>query len=613
MQSTTRTKFGMAYRDLNKNGVLDPYEDPRRPVDERVEDLVARMTLAEKAGLLFHTYVAFRIEDSAAFVNADLGPMPTGAMVTTQRINHFNFPPIPEPRLAAQWHNKVQALAEDTRLGIPVTFSSDPLHGFSDNPAANLAMPAFSRWPEPPGLAAIGDPALVQEFGDIARREYVAVGIRVALHPTADLATEPRWARTNGTFGEDADLASQMTAAYIRGFQGEALGPDSVACMTKHFPGGGPQKDGEDAHFAYGREQVYPGDNFEYHLIPFEAAFAAGTAQIMPYYGMPVGTALEEVGFGFHKEVVTGLLRERYGFDGVICTDWGLLTDRDLGGALMIARAWGVEHLSVDERVAKALNAGVDQFGGESCPEVVVGLAGAGVISEERLDESVRRLLRDKFRLGLFDDPYVDPDMAESVVGSPEFRAAGETAQRRSIVVLKNGEVSNGTILPLRGRPKLYIENVAPDVAAEYGEVVANVKDADVAILRLRTPFEPRDREPLETFFHAGDLSFGEEEKARIVSILTSAPTVVDIYLDRPAVIPEIARASAALLANFGASDAALLDVVFGRFSPTGMLPFELPSSMDAVRRQKEDVPYDSEHPLFPFGHGLVYGDDGSP
>lgn len=333
----------------------------------------------------------------------------------------------------------------------------------------------------------------------------------------------------------------------------------------------------------------------------------------MPYYGMPVGTALEEVGFGFHKEVVTGLLRERYGFDGVICTDWGLLTDRDLGGALMVARAWGVEHLSVDERVAKALNAGVDQFGGESCPEVVVGLAGAGVISEERLDESVRRLLRDKFRLGLFDDPYVDPDMAESVVGSPEFRAAGETAQRRSIVVLKNGEVSNGTILPLRGRPKLYIENVFPDVAAEYGEVVANVKNADVAILRLRTPFEPRDREPLETFFHAGDLSFGEEEKASIVSILTSVPTVVDIYLDRPAVIPEIARASAALLANFGASDAALLDVVFGRFSPTGMLPFELPSSMDAVRRQKEDVPYDSEHPLFPFGHGLVYGDDGNP
>ena len=149
---------------------------------------------------------------------------------------------------------------------------------------------SFSQWPEPIGLAATGDAALVQQFGDIARQEYLAVGIRVALHPMADLATEPRWARINGTFGEDAELASRMVSAYIRGFQGEKLGPHSVACMTKHFPGGGPQKDGEDPHFSYGKDQVYPGNNFDYHLIPFEAAFQAGTAQIMPYYGMPVGT-----------------------------------------------------------------------------------------------------------------------------------------------------------------------------------------------------------------------------------------------------------------------------------------------------------------------------------
>ncbi len=606
--ATRRTKDGTAYRDLNSNGVLDPYEDPRLPVEARVEDLLSRMTLEEKAGLMFHTFVAFHIPDSAAFAETDLRSSRASEMVTTRMMNHFNFPQISEPRLAAQWQNKMQALAEDTRLGVPVTFSTDPLHGFSDNPAANLAMSAFSRWPEPPGLVATGDPALVQQFGDIARREYRAMGIHVALHPMADIATEPRWGRTNGTFGEDAELASRMTAAYIRGFQGETLGPDSVACMTKHFPGGGPQMDGEDAHFAYGREQVYPGDNFEYHLIPFEAAFAAGTAQIMPYYGMPVGTELEEVGFGFNKGVITGLLRERYGFDGMVCTDWALLTDHDLAGWVMVARAWGVEHLSVIERAAKALDAGVDQFGGDDCPEVIVELARNGEVSEERIDESVRRLLRDKYRLGLFDNPYVDSERAESVVGRPEFREAGEATQRRSIVLLKNGALSGRATLPLRGRPKIYIENIAQDVASEYGEIVASVTDADVAIMRLRTPFEPRDREPLEAFFHAGDLSFGEEEKARILSILETVPTVVDIYLDRPAVIPEIAEASAVLLANFGASDAALLDVVFGRFPPSGKLPFELPSSMDAVRRQKEDVPYDSENPLFPFGHGLVYG-----
>jgi len=200
----------------------------------------------------------------------------------------------------------------------------------------------FSQWPGPIGLAATRDPTLVREFGDIARREYLAVGIRVALHPMADLATEPRWARIQGTFGEDAELSSRIVSAYIEGFQGETLSPESVACMTKHFPGGGPQKDGEDPHFSYGKEQVYPGGNFDYHLIPFEAALEAGTAQIMPYYGMPVGLAVEEVGFGFNKDVVTGLLRGKYGFDGVVCTDWTLLTPVEAMGQVLIeAKCWG--------------------------------------------------------------------------------------------------------------------------------------------------------------------------------------------------------------------------------------------------------------------------------
>jgi beta-glucosidase len=398
-----------------------------------------------------------------------------------------------------------------------------------------------------------------------------------------------------------------MVAAYIRGFQRERLGPDSVACMTKHFPGGGPQKDGEDPHFPYGREQVYPGNNFDYHLIPFEAAFAAGTAQIMPYYGMPVGLPLEEVGFGFNKDVITGLLREKYGFDGVVCTDWGLLTPSEIGGKVLPARAWGVEHLSVAERARKALDAGADQFGGEACPEVVIALVNSGQISEARIDVSVRRLLRDKFRLGLFDNPYINPDAAETIVGNARFRSAGELAQRKSIVLLKNSDTSGGRILPLREKPKLYIENIAPEVASAYGQVVPSVAEADIAILRLQAPFEPRDTLPLEAFFHAGDLSFKEEEKTRILAILKQVPTIVDIYLDRPAVIPEIAAHSAALLANFGASDAAILDVIFGRFSPSGKLPFELPSSMEAVRKQKSDVPYDSENPLFPFGYGLTY------
>ncbi|HEU5101923.1 MAG TPA: glycoside hydrolase family 3 N-terminal domain-containing protein [Roseiflexaceae bacterium] len=604
---TLRTEDGLVVRDLNRNGRLDVYEDPRRPIDERVEDLLAQMTLEEKAGLMFHTMLPMNPDGSLVEGQSRFGPLSTSDLILNRQMNHFNVLAGTHPRQMAEWHNRLQELAESTRLGIPITISTDPRHAFSNNPLTSFMASEFSQWPEPLGLAAIDDPALVEQFGDIARQEYLAVGIRVALHPMVDLATEPRWARINGTFGEDAALTSRMAAAYIRGFQGGSLGPHSVACMTKHFPGGGPQKDGEDPHFPYGREQVYPGDNFEYHLSPFDAVFAAGTAQIMPYYGMPIGLRFEEVGFGYNKDVITGLLRERYGFDGVVCTDWGLVTSADIQGRVFEARAWGAEHLSREQRVQKILEAGCDQFGGESCPELVVALVRGGHVPEARIDQSVRRLLRDKFRLGLFDQPYVDPAAAEQIVGNRQFQEAGALAQRRSIVLLKNGSLAGAPVLPLQGQPKIYVENIAPDTASAYGQVVADIADADVAILRISTPYQQREGNFLERLFHAGDLDFKEPELGRILGILARVPTIVDIYLDRPAVIPEIAQQCAALLGNFGASDAALLDVIFGRHTPAGKLPFELPSSMDAVRRQKEDLPYDSENPLFSFGHGLTY------
>ncbi|HZU11809.1 MAG TPA: glycoside hydrolase family 3 N-terminal domain-containing protein [Chloroflexota bacterium] len=589
------------YRDLNGNGRMDPYEDPSRPIDERVDDLLEQMTLEEKAGQMFHPPA-----NTGVGFGPNRGPA-TRDVVHAAHITHFNVFGIPEPRRMAEWVNDLQRAAEETRLGIPVTISSDPRHAFTNNEATGALAGHFSAWPEPIGLAAMGDAALVEEFADIARQEYIALGIRVALHPMADLATEPRWARINGTFGEDAELSAKLTAAYIRGFQGKTLGPQSVACMTKHFPGGGPQKDGEDAHFAYGREQVYPGNNFDYHLIPFEAAFAAGTSQIMPYYGMPVGLPLEEVGFGFNADVISGLLRGRYGFDGIVCTDWGLLTDKRFGDFAMDARAWGVEHLTVEQRVQKALDAGVDQFGGEQCPEVVAALVRAGKVTEGRIDVSVRRLLREKFRLGLFDNPYLDPDAAERIVGSDRFREAGDRAQRRSVVLLRNAEAAGTRMLPLRGQPRLYVEGFNPEIARSYCEVVASAREADVALLRLAAPYEQRTGDFLERHFHAGDLSFPEEERQRILTILETVPGVVAIELDRPAVIPEIAGESAGLLAFFGASDEAVLDVIFGRAEPEGSLPFTMPSSMESVRRQKEDVPFDVENPLFPFGHGLRY------
>jgi beta-glucosidase len=567
-------------------------------IEAQVEAILTRMTVEEKAALMFHT--ALLSGDDGELVEAD--GHSTRELVLERGLTHFNIYQAPAPRLLAAWHNQVQRLAASTRLGIPVTLASDPRHSFNDNYGASIGAAGFSQWPEPIGLAATRDEELVRGFGDIARQEYRAVGLRTALHPMADLATEPRWGRQAQTFGQDGALAAELVVAYLEGMQGNEVGPESVACTTKHFPGGGPQLDGEDPHFHYGKEQVYPGDNFEHHLAPFEAAFEAGTAQIMPYYGKPVGTELEEVGFGFNKAVITGLLRERYGFDGVVCTDWGLLTDDVMpGDELWPARCWGVEHLSVEERMLKALEAGVDQFGGESCCDVLVALVRDGAIDEERLDVSARRLLHDKLRLGLFDDPYVDEDAAERIVGSTAFLAAGAEAQRRALVLLENRGV-----LPLAGRPRLYVEGVDAEVAGRYAEVVERAEDAEIALIRLRAPYEHRPGF-LQQFFHNGSLAFPDGELQRILALLATVPTVVDIFLDRAAVIPEIAERSAALLASFGASDAAILDVVTGAFAPGGKLPFELPSSMDAVRAQRSDVPFDSAAPLYPFGHGLSY------
>ncbi len=602
---------GLRFRDLNKNGRLDMYEDHRRSVEERVADLLGQMTLEEKVGMLFQPMIACTqegdlIEKKPVFVNR----VPTSELVVGRQIRHFNITNSVAPGKMARWHNQLQKMAERTRLGIPVSVSSDPRHTSRQTLGATVATEGFSRWPEPPGLAATGDEELVRDFGGVARQEYLAVGIRVALHPMADLATEPRWARINGTFGEDAELAARMTVAYIKGFQGEELGAESVSCMIKHFPGGGPQKDGLDPHFPYGREQVYPGDNFDYHLIPFERAFAeAEITQVMPYYGIPMDQTSENVGMAFNKDIITGLLRERYGFDGVICSDWNICETFKLFGLFkfMDSTSWGVEHLTPTERFLKAIQAGIDQFGGQDQTHRILELVAAGKVGEAPIDESVRRLLRLKFKLGLFETPYVDEDAADAICGSPEFREKGRLAQRRSIVLLKNSETAEGAFLPQAGRPKVYVENVDREIVGRYADVVETPREADLAILRLRTPWRRMGRGFLEKIFHQGDLDFEPQEKARILQVLDAVPTVVDIYLERGAVIPEIAERCAALLATFNVADDAVLDVVFGQFNPGGKLPFEMPRSMEAVRAQREDVPYDSENLLFPFGHGLGY------
>ncbi|MFE6614919.1 glycoside hydrolase family 3 N-terminal domain-containing protein [Amycolatopsis sp. NPDC057786] len=573
-----------------------PYQDPGRGTAERVADLLPRMTLEDKAGLLFHQVIG-------------IGELPAPAgrtgenMLSESRMTHFNLLGSGTAREIALLHNDLQKQAEESELGIPVTLSTDPRHSFTDNPGTAMLSGSFSQWPETLGLAAIGDADLVRRHAGTVRREYLAVGLRVALHPQLDLATEPRWARISGTFGEDADLSTRLGIAYLEGLRGPGDGKDSVSAMVKHFPGGGPQADGEDPHFPYGKEQIYPGGFFDYHLRPFRAAIAAGATQIMPYYGKPMGTVYEEVAFGFNKGIITGLLREELGFDGIVCTDWGLLTDQLVMGEPHQARAWGVEDLDPARRMLLALEAGVDQFGGESCAGLMVELVRTGRLAESRIDGSAARLLAEKFRLGLFDDRrYVDPDAAEEIVGHADFRADGRDAQRRSLTLLHD----RGGILPMSGRPRLYVHGIAAEAVAEYAELVATPDEADLAVLRLSTPYEPRPGR-FESFFHAGRLDFGPERLKEILTLLDAVPTVVVIHLERPAVIPEIAGRCSALVASYGTDDRALLDVLFGRSAPEGTLPFQLPRSMSEVERGRPDVPKESLDPLFPFGHGLRY------
>jgi len=579
-----------------------PWLNTELPVAERVELLLAEMTVEEKAGLFFQDMIVMGEDGELSGGDAAFGLPSTREYVVDQHMTHFNLlGTAPSARQIALWHNRLQELAASTRLGIPVSLSTDPRHSFTDNPGATFMAGPFSQWPEPLGLAATRDAELVERFGDIARQEYTAVGIRVALHPQVDLATESRWARQLQTFGEDAALAGELGGAYVRGFQGESFGPGSVSTMTKHFPGGGPQKDGEDPHFEYGREQVYPGGKFEHHMTPFENIFAAGGRQIMPYYGMPVGTEYEEVGFGFNKGVLTTLLRERFGFDGIVCTDWGVLTDGRIMDAHFPARAWGVEHLTPAERMLKALDAGADQFGGENETATLIDLVRSGELSEDRLDVSARRLLREKFELGLFENPYVDVDAADSIVGSAEFRAAGDAAQRKSIAAL-----SNDGVLPLARGIKLYVEGIDPETAARFGEVVATPDEADAAIVRLQAPYEKRAT-MFENFFHAGSLDFPADVLAHVAEVTASVPTVVDVFLDRPAILAPIVESAAAVTGNWGASADALLDVLFGVVPAEGKLPFDVPRSMAAAEASRPDVPFDTENPLFRFGHGLTF------
>ena len=617
---------GLRFRDLDRSGTLDRFEDWRLTADARARDLVSRMTLEEKAGAMMHGTARSVGPMGMAGVGTQYDTAANRAMIDGAKVNSMITRLGGAAASLAAENNALQEVAERTRLGIPVTISTDPRHHFQYVLGASVQAAQFSQWPEPLGLAAMRDTAAMHRFGDIARQEYRAVGIHMALSPQADLATEPRWSRINGTFGEDADLARSLTRAYVEGFQHGAGGIDTAGVLTvvKHWTGYGAAKTGYDSHNYYGRFATFPGQNLEYHVRPFLGAFEASVAGVMPTYSILEGATwdgrpIEPVGAAFNAQVLTGMLRGRYGFRGVILTDWAITNDcsqRCREGAPSgerpswtdLGMPWGVEDVPMRARFVRAVQAGVDQFGGTERADLIIEAVRAGELSEARLDSSVQRVMAQKFALGLFENPFVDPGEATRRVGAAAFRAAGLEAQRRSLVLLEN----RNRLLPLRRRgARVYLHGIAGNAIAREGWTLVNdPTQADVAIMRLDAPFETLHPGYIfGAMHHEGSLAFrdGSPDFEAFKRVSAIVPTIVTVYLDRPAILTPLKERAGALIANFGVSDEALLDVITGRATVRGKLPFELPSSMEAVEAQRSDVPYDSARPLYPFGFGSRY------
>jgi len=593
---------GEIFRDLNKNNSLDVYEDHRLDSKLRSDDLLNKMTIEEKVGQMFHPPFTLKPDIwMLIYEIAIRGNKSTEAQILFDNISHFNLYGNPSPAELANKINHFQEIASRSRLGVPITISSDPIHEVpKGGGVASFSVDGFSKWPSQLGFAATNDSLIIENFAQIVKEEYLAVGIRTALHPMSDLATDPRWARNFGTFGSNALLSSDMTIAYMNGFQGNTINSESVLTMVKHFPGGGPQQNGLDPHLYSGRNQTYPGNNFDYHLIPFKDAINNNLKVIMPYYGIPIGQTNEDVAMAYNEYILTDLLREELGFSGVICSDWGIITGRH----------WGVDELSIADRYEKSINAGIDQYGGETETSYLIKLIKENIISEGRINESVKRILVNKFELGLFDDPYVDENKIKDRVNTKKSIEAGLDAQRKSIVLLEN----NGA-LPLKKGMKIFVDGLDSNIAKDFGVLVKDPSDADVIIMYIHTVFNGNQESGLNrvfdnflsTLFPNGDLNFNSEIHTRVENYSKDKELIVVVDLNRPAILEDIKKLSSSLIGTFGVSDRIMFEGIFGEFSPTGKLPFEIPSSMESVLNQKEDMPDDSLNPTYEMGYGISY------
>ena len=683
---------GFIFRDLAGTGTLLPYEDWRLSFEERAKDLADRLSPEQMIGLMLHsssqpvpampgqmetvgTYDGKTFPERDAANPWDLTDQQKD-MLSRLGIRHFLVSKLQNVETAVRWSNNLQRMAEGLPFGIPVNLSSDPRHGSGGEDAEfHAAASDVSQWPEGLALAATASPETVSQFAHVMAKEYRALGIATFLGPQIDLASDPRWFRIRDTLGSDVELEIKLAQSFCDGLQttegsSTGWGRDSVLAMAKHWPGGGTGEGGRDAHYPFGKYAVYPGKNFEEHLRPFtEGAFRLPgktqcCAAIMPYYTISWQQDVknhENVGNSYSEYIIKDLLIEKYGYEGVICTDWGIIRDKTphVGMYVLGGKCHGVEDWPQEERILRLICNGINQFGGLDQREKVdlayrIGCERYGKeFMDGKLYLSAYKLLLNMFRVGLFDDPYLDETQSKAIVGCEHFKQMGLDAQRRSVVLLKNKD----SVLPLKAQMKVYVPDrhveahynfvrmrtpaaditpVKKELLEQYFMKVPSPEEADAAIVFIDSPlgrngfeFNMMDRNPQpdagycpislqyrpytaslarETSIAGGDPreeSVNRSYRGRVEVTANHSdldlvldtrkrmgkkPVIVVVRMEKPAVVGEFEAAADAIVADFGVSKTAILDGLVGNDPYQGKLPVILPANMETVECHCEDV-----------------------
>jgi beta-glucosidase len=579
-----------------------PYQDASLPVATRVEDLLSRMTLDEKAGQMTQAE-RLVVEDNSDVTRLGLGSLLSGGGSA------------PQPNTAAAWADMVdgfQRQAMATRLGIPLIYGIDAVHGHNNVHGATI-------FPHNIGLGATGNPGLVQDIGRAVAEEVTGTGIQWDFAPCVCVARNDRWGRTYESFGETPELASSMTS-FITGMQGTSLRQSpGVLATAKHFIGDGGTTGGTDQ----GDTQISEAELRAVHLPPFQEAIRRGVGSVMISYSSWNGLKMHA-----NEYLVTDVLKRELGFSGFVVSDWAAIDQIDGQGDFTAAE------------VTASVNAGVDMIMVPDHYERFIGYleqeVQAGRITMARIDDANRRILTKKFELGLFEQPYADRSYT-GTVGNAAHRALARDAVRQSAVVLKN---TYDRVLPLpKSAPKLFVAGKAADnIGLQSGGWTidwqggdGNITPGTTILQGIRNTVYPggeviydRSGNGLDDSYNyavavvgekpyaefkgdrTDDLRLDAEDQQLIARLeATGVPVVVVLVSGRPLDITAELDAADAFVAAWlpGTEGQGVADVLFGDHNPTGKLPMSWP--WDAG--QEPINTGDGQSPRFPYGYGLNY------